>query len=223
MAAFEPTVVSSREASVLATHKVLRNTYWMLALTLLFSGATAGLSMALALPFPGLIVTLVGYFGLLFAVHKLKNSGWGVLAVFALTGFMGLTLGPMISAYLRVIPNGAELVMMALAGTGTVFVAMSAIALTSKRDFSNLIGPLFVGALVGFGASLIGYAFGMPTVSLVASALFIPIASGLILWETQQIVRGGETNYLLATVSLYVSIYNLFTSLLHILGVFGDE
>lgn len=223
MAAFEPTVVSTREASLLASHKVLRNTYGLLAMTLLFSAATAGLSMAFALPHPGLILTLVGYFGLLFAVHKLKDSGWGVLAVFALTGFMGLTLGPIISAYLRFIPNGSQLVMLALAGTGAVFVAMSAIALTSKRDFSGLIGPLAVGALVGFGAGLVGYAFDMPTVSLVASALFIPIASGLILWQTQDIVRGGETNYILATVTLYVSIYNLFTSLLHLLGVFGSD
>jgi modulator of FtsH protease len=223
MAAFEPTVVSTREASLLATHKVLRNTYLLLSMTLLFSAAMAALSVAFRLPSPGLILFLVGAFGFPWLVNRLRNSGWGVVAVFGMTGFFGLVLGPLLSYYIYVLPNGGELIALALGGTAAVFLAMSFIALTSKRDFSGLIGTLSIGALVGFGASVVGYAFGLPTVSLVAAGLFVPVASGLMLWQTQQIVRGGEDNYLLATVTLYVSIYNLFVSLLQLLGVFGGD
>jgi len=216
-------VMRQPRTGVLATNKVLRNTYALLAMTLLFSALTAGLAMALNLPHPGLIVTLVGYFGLLFLTQKFSNSAWGLLFVFLLTGFMGLTLGPILSLYLKFIPNGHQIVMMALGGTGLIFLGMSAYALVSRRDFSFLGGFLFAGILVAFLAGLGAVFFHMPGLALAVSAMFMVLMAGLILFETSQIVHGGETNYILATVTLYVAIYNLFTSLLHILGFLGGE
>jgi len=204
------------------SRKVLRDTYMLLAMTLAFSGVVAGVSAALGLPHPGLILTLVGYFGLLFAVTKFRDSALGVGLVFALTGFMGYTLGPIIGRYLA-LPNGGDIVTMAMAGTAVIFFSMSAIALTSKRDFSFLGNFLMVGIIVAFLAGLAAVFFQMPVLSLVVSAAFVLLMSGLILYETNAILQGGETNYVMATVSLYVSIYNLFTSLLHLLGVFGGD
>lgn len=204
------------------SRKVLRNTYMLLAMTLAFSGVVAGVSAALGLPHPGLILTLVGYFGLLFAVTKFRDSALGVGLVFALTGFMGYTLGPIIGRYLA-LPNGGDIVTMAMAGTAVIFFSMSAIALTSKRDFSFLGNFLMVGIIVAFLTGLAAVFFQMPVLSLVVSAAFVLLMSGLILYETNAILQGGETNYVMATVSLYVSIYNLFTSLLHLLGVFGGD
>jgi len=216
-------VMRQPRTGVLATNKVLRNTYALLAMTLLFSAATAALAMALNLPHPGLIVTLVGYFGLLFLTQKFSNSAWGLLFVFLLTGFMGLTLGPILSLYLKFIPNGHQIVMTALGGTGLIFLGMSAYALVSRRDFSFLGGFLFAGILVAFLAGLGAVFFHMPGLALAVSAMFMVLMAGLILFETSRIVHGGETNYILATVTLYVAIYNLFTSLLHILGFLGGE
>jgi modulator of FtsH protease len=218
----QSTVVRSRE-SVLATNKMLRNTYSLLAMTLVFSAMTAGLSMAFNLPHPGMLITLVGYFGLLFLTYKLQNSVWGIASVFALTGFMGLTLGPIINAYLG-LPGGEQIVMQALGGTGIIFFALSAYAVKSEKDFSFMGGFLFVGILVAFLAGLAAVFFSMPGLSLAVSAMFVLLMAGLILFETSNIIHGGETNYILATITLYVSIYNLFTSLLHLLGAFaGDE
>jgi len=218
----ESTVVRS-QASVLATNKLLRNTYTLLAMTLAFSALTAGLSMTFNLPHPGFLITMVGYFGLLFLTHKLQNSAWGIASVFALTGFMGLTLGPILNMYLG-LPNGNELVMQALGGTAIIFFGLSAYAVKSEKDFSFMGGFLFVGILVAFLAGIAAYFFSMPGLSLAVSAMFVLLMSGLILFETSQIIHGGETNYIMATVTLYVTIYNLFTSLLHLLGAFaGDE
>jgi len=215
--------VARSQQSVLQTNKLLRNTYSLLAMTLVFSAMTAGLSMAFNLPHPGLILTLVGYFGLLFLTAKLRNSAWGLVSVFALTGFMGFTLGPIVNAYLN-LPNGHEIVMQALGGTGIIFFALSAYAVKSQKDFSFMGGFLFVGILVAFLAGLAAIFFEMPGLSLAVSAMFVLLMAGLILFETSQIVNGGETNYIMATVTLYVSIYNLFTSLLHLLGAFaGDD
>jgi modulator of FtsH protease len=208
--------------SVLATNKVIRNTYMLLSVTLLFSAATAAMSMALKLPHPGILLTLGGFFGLLFAVHKLKNSGWGILSVFALTGFMGYTLGPVISRYLG-LPNGGEIVMQAMGGTGAIFIGLSAYALTTKKDFSFMGGFLMVGILLGFLASLAAFFFEIPALSLAVSAAFVLLMSGLILYETSNIIHGGETNYVLATVTLFVSIFNLFTSLLQLLGFMNSD
>lgn len=214
---------SMSAGSVIASHRVLKNTYMLLAACLGFSALTAGVSASLGLPSPGIIVTLAGYFGLLFLVHKFKDSAAGVGLVFALTGFMGYTIGPMLSMHLNM-PNGPQVVGMALGGTAAIFLGLSAYALTTKRDFSWMGGMLFVGILVAFLAGLAAIFFKMPALSLAVSAMFVLLMSGLILWETQNIVRGGETNYVLATVSLFVTIYNLFTSLLSLTGaISGDD
>ncbi len=204
-------------AATLAANKVLRNTYMLLAMTLAFSAATAGLAVAMKLPHPGLIVTLVGYFGLLFLTVKLRNSGWALASVFALTGFMGYTLGPIVSHYLS-LPNGGQTVMLAMGGTSAIFLGLSGYALATRKDFSYMGGFLTVGVLVAFLAGLAAIFFEIPALSLTVSAAFVLLASGLILWETSNIIHGGETNYVMATVSLFVSIFNLFTSLLQLLG-----
>ena len=209
--------------SVVTTNRVIRNTYLLLSMTLLFAAVTAALSVALKLPHPGILLTLGGFFGLLFAVHKLKDSGWGILAVFAMTGFMGYTLGPVISRYLG-LPNGGEIVMQAMGATAVIFVGLSAYALTTKKDFSFMGGFLMVGILVAFLAGLAAIFFAIPALSLTVSAAFVLLMSGLILYETSNIIHGGETNYVLATVTLFVSIFNLFTSLLQLLGFMnGDD
>jgi modulator of FtsH protease len=215
--------IARSEVSVLATNKVIRNTYILLAMTLLFSALTAGLSMAFNLPYPGLLVTLIGYFGLLFLTTKLRNSVWGLVSIFALTGFMGLTLGPIINLYLTKFTNGAELVMVAMGGTGLIFLGLSGYALSTRKDFSFLGGFLMVGILVGFLAGLGAVFFQLPGLALAVSSMFVLLMAGLILYQTSEIIHGGETNYIMATITLYVSIYNLFTSLLHLLGVFGGD
>ncbi|GHU02771.1 hypothetical protein FACS1894154_12590 [Betaproteobacteria bacterium] len=217
------TLSSSQSQAVLTTNKLIRNTYTLLALTLAFSALTAGLSMSLNLPHLGPLITIGGYFALLFLTVKFRNSSAGVFLVFALTGFMGLTLGPILSMYLA-LPNGGALVMQAMGGTAVIFFALSAYVFKSKKDFSFIGGFLFAGMIVLLIAMLVAIFFPMPALSLAVSAGFMLLASGLILYETSNIIHGGETNYIMATVSLYVSIYNLFVSLLHILGVFsGDD
>jgi modulator of FtsH protease len=205
-------------ASSITTNRVLRNTYALLALTLLFSSVTAGIAMALNLPHPGLLLTLAGYFGLLFLTTRFRNSGLGLAMVFALTGFMGYTLGPLLNAYMS-LSNGSQLVMTALGGTGVTFLALSGYTLVSRKDFSFMGGFLMVGILVAFLAGLGAVFFEIPGLALAVSAMFVLLMAGLILYETSNIIHGGETNYIMATVTLYVSIYNLFTSLLHLLGV----
>lgn len=209
-------------AAQISSHRVLRNTYMLLSLTLAFAAITAGVSASLGLPHPGILITLAGYFGLLFAVNKFKNSGAGVALVFALTGFMGYTLGPIISHYLSM-PNGTQIVSMAMGGTAAIFVALSAYVLISKRDMSFMGGFLMVGILVAFLAGLAAIFFNMPMMSLAVSAMFVLLMSGLILYETSNIIHGGETNYVMATVTLFVSIFNLFTSLMHLLGFASND
>jgi modulator of FtsH protease len=209
-------------AQSLETNRVLRNTYALLALTLLFSAVTAGITMALNLPHPGLVLTLAGYFGLLFLTTRFRNSGLGLAMVFALTGFMGYTLGPLLNAYLS-LPNGPQLVMTALGGTGVVFLGLSGYALVSRKNFSFMGGFLMVGILVAFLAGLGAVFFDMAGLALAVSAMFVLLMAGLILYETSNIIHGGETNYIMATVTLYVAIYNLFTSLLHLLGAAGGQ
>jgi modulator of FtsH protease len=210
------------ESQILATNKVLRNTYALLSMTLLFSAATAGIAMVMNLPPFNPILTLVGYFGLLFATTKFSNSGLGLLFVFMLTGFMGLTLGPILNFYMAT-ANGSQMVMTALGGTGVIFLALSGYALTSRKDFSFMGGFLMVGILVAFLGGIAAMIFSMPLMSLAVSGMFVLLMSGMILYQTSDIIHGGETNYILATVTLYVSIYNLFLSLLHLLTAFGGE
>ena len=210
------------KSGALETNKVLRNTYALLSLTLLFSALTATISMMLSLPHPGLLLTLAGYFGLLFATAKFRNSGLGLVFVFALTGFMGYTLGPILNAYLS-LAGGSQIVATAMGATGAIFLGLSGYALRSRRDFSFMGSFLMVGILVGFLAGLGAILFEMPALSLAVSAMFVLLMAGLILYETSNILHGGETNYIMATVTLYVSIFNLFTSLLHLLGFMGGD
>lgn len=208
--------------SARASNRVIRNTYLLLSMTLAFSALTAAVSTALKLPHPGLIITLVGYFGLLFLTTRFRDRALGLAFVFALTGFMGYTLGPILNRYLG-LPNGGQLVMAALGTTAVIFVGLSAYALTTRRDFSFMGGFLMVGILVAFAAGLGAIFFSVPALSLAVSAIFVLLMSGLILYQTSDLVHGGETNYIMATVTLYVSIFNLFTSLLHLLGFAGGD
>jgi modulator of FtsH protease len=207
--------------SELSTNRVLRNTYALLSVTLFFSAAVTAISAALKLPHPGIVLTLIGFFGLLYATTSLRNSAWGLVAVFGLTGFMGYTMGPIVSQYLAM-PNGHQVVMMAMGGTASIFVGLSAYALTSRKDFSYMGGFLLAGIIVAFLAGLGAIFFQLPALSLTVSAVFVLLMAGLILFETSRIVHGGETNYIMATVGLYVSIYNLFSSLLALIG-FGSS
>ncbi len=211
------------EVSSVGANKVLRNTYALLAMTLLFSAVTAGASVAMGIQQMNIFVFFIGAYGLMFLVHKTANSAAGLLATFAFTGFMGFTLGPIISAYLT-LPNGGALIMNALAMTGLTFIGLSAVALTTKKDFSFLGNFLMAGAIVLILAMVAGLIFNIPALSLMVSAGFVLFASAAILYQTSEIVhRAGETNYILATIALYVSIYNLFISLLSILGIMSND
>ncbi len=214
-------VTSARSESLLSTHKVLRNTYFLLALTLAFSAVVASVTMALNLPRLPWWGMLVGFYGLLFLTNATANSAAGLASVFALTGFLGYSLGPILNAY---ISNGlGDVVALALGATALVFFSCSAYVLTTKRDMSFLSGmmiALFVVLLVGIVANIF---LAMPALSLAISALFVVFSTATILYSTSNIIHGGETNYIRATVDLYVSIYNLFVSLLQLLGVFGSD
>jgi modulator of FtsH protease len=217
-------VVRRPNESVLASNKVIKNTYMLLSMTLLFSALTAWISMKINMPYLGALVTLGGYFALVFLTSALRNSVWGILSIFAFTGFMGLTLGPIINMYLQAFSNGAELVTLAMGGTGAIFIGLSSYALTTKKDFSFMGGFLMVGILAAFLAGIGALIFNVPLLSLAVSGVFVLLMSGLILYQTSEIIHGGETNYIMATITLYMSIYNLFMSLLHILGaVAGDD
>ncbi|MAC34863.1 MAG: BAX inhibitor protein [Haliea sp.] len=208
--------------SVVSTNKVLKNTYMLLGMTLLFSAMTAGISMAMGLGQGAALVLMLVGFGLLFVVHKMADTSKGLLAIFAFTGVMGASIGPLLSYYLA-LPNGPSLVMQALGGTAIVFFGLSAYALTTRKDFSFMGGFLVVGLLVAVVASIANIFLAIPALSLTISAAVILIMSGLILFDTSRIIHGGETNYIRATVSLYLSIYNLFIHMLQLLGVFGGE
>ena len=214
-------VVNSQEESLLSTHKVLRNTYFLLGLTMAFSAVVAYISMSLNLPYPNLIVLLVGFYGLLFVTNRLANSAWGILAALVFTGFMGYTIGPILNMY---VARGMEdLIMLAFAGTAIVFFACSAYVLTTKKDMSFLstaIFSLFIVLLLGIVAS---FFFQIPALAVGISALFVVFSTMTILYETSNIIHGGETNYIRATVSIYVSIYNLFISLLRLLSIFSSD
>jgi modulator of FtsH protease len=205
-----------------SAQRVLRNTYALLGLTLAFSALVAGVAMSLKLPHPGILVTLVGFYGLFFLVNKTANSGKGVLAVFALTGFMGYTLGPTLNAVMS-LPGGSAAITNALGATAAAFLGLSAIALTTKRDFSFMGKFLMIGMLTAMVLGLGAIFFEIPALSLAVSGMVVLLASGMILFETSRIVNGGETNYVMATVGLFVSIYNLFSSLLMLFGLGGSS
>ena len=217
----ERLVTSASSESLVSTHKVLRNTYFLLALTLAFSSVVAVAAMVLNLPRLPWWGMLVGFYGLLFLTHATANSAAGIASVFALTGFLGYSLGPILNAYLS---NGlGDVVALAFGATALVFFACSAYVLTTKKDMSFLSGmmiALFVVLLVGVVANIF---LAIPALNLAISALFIVFSSGAILLATSNIIHGGETNYIRATVDLYVSLYNLFVSFLNIFGVLGND
>ncbi|EZQ20287.1 BAX inhibitor (BI)-1/YccA family protein [Pseudomonas sp. G11-1] len=202
--------------------KLFRNTYSLLAMTLAFSALVAFTSMSLNLPHPGLIITLVGFYGLLFLTAKLRNSGWGLISTFVFTGFLGYTLGPILNAYLS-LPNGGQLVTMALGMTALVFFGLSAYAILSRKDFSFLSGFIMAGFVVLLCAVVASFFIQISGLQLAISAGFVLFSSAVILYQTSAIIHGGEDNYIMATITLFVSIYNLFLSLLQLLGIFSND
>ena len=216
-------VLSRSTESTLATNKVLRNTYLLLGMTFIFSALMAYASLAMGVRSINPLIFIAGAYGLMFLTHALQNSSWGILSVFAFTGFMGYALGPILNMYISHFSNGPQLIGTALGGTGLIFFALSGYALTTRKDFSYLGGFLFVAVMVAFLAMIASIFFQIPALNLAISAAFVLISSGLILFQTSAIIHGGETNYISATVSLFVSIYNLFISLLNLLGAFSGR
>ncbi|NIF20633.1 MULTISPECIES: FtsH protease modulator YccA [Pantoea] len=211
----EKIITSSRE-SLLSTHRVLRNTYFLLGMTLAFSAVVATISTVMQLPGPGLILMLVGFYGLMFLTHRLADKPSGIIAAFAFTGFLGYCLGPILNSYLSA--GMGDVIGLALGGTAAVFFGCSAYVLTTRRDMSFLGGMMMAGFVVLLVAVVANLFLQIPALHLAISALFILFSAGAILWETSNIIHGGESNYIRATVSLYVSIYNIFLSLLSLLG-----
>ena len=215
--------VRALSPAAVRTNKLIRNTYLLLSASLLFSAVTAGVSMLLDLPYINGLLLLGVYFALLYAITTTRNSAWGLVWLFALTGFMGLTLGTIIDVYLHIFSNGAQIVATALGGTGAIFLGLSGYALTTRKNFSFIGGFLMVGVLVAFLASIAALVFSIPGLSLAVSAAFILLMSGMILFETSRLVHDPHANYILVTLGLYIAIYNLFVSLLHILAVFAGN
>ena len=214
-------VASRPIESVLSTNKVIRSTYQLLSMTLVFSAFMAYLSISMqASQGMGLVATIAGIVMLWFVLPKTANSASGIPVIFAITGLLGFGIGPMVAYYLAVNPS---IVMTALGGTGVIFLGLSGYALTTRKDFSFMGGFLMVGMLVIIGASLLNIFMGIPALSLTVSAGVIMIMSGFILYETSSIIHGGETNYIMATASLFLSLLNMFSALLHLLGALGDD
>ena len=217
--------IAGQQTSSIETNKVLKNTYMLLSMTLLWSAMMAGVAMAIEAPYMGIIPLLVA-FGLIFAISKMRNSSWGILLVFAFTGILGFSMGPVLNFYIAA--GSSDIVVAALGLTGLIFLSLSGYVLVSKKDFSFMGGFLMTGLLVVIGCmllSIVGGLFGLHIsgLSLAISGAVVLLMSGFILFDTSRIINGGETNYIMATVSLYLNIYNLFMALLHILGIFGDD
>jgi modulator of FtsH protease len=217
------TVVRRSDESILATNKVLRNTYMLLSMTFIFSAFTAYMSFAMkSAPLHPLLL-IVGMYGLMFLTQALSNSVWGLVSIFAFTGFMGYTLGPILNFYIASFSNGPQLIATALGATGVIFFALSGYTLTTRKDFSYLGSFLFVGVMIALLAMIGGMFFQIPGLYLAISALFVLISSGMILFQTSLIINGGERNYIMATITLFVSLYNLFISLLQIFSAFSGR
>jgi len=220
---FAPEVIDTSVASSEQINKLIRNTYALLSMTLLFSAGMAGLAMAMDAPPIHWIISIVVMIGLLVATNALKNSAWGLVSVFAFTGFMGFIAGPTINLYLTSFSNGGQLVMLAFGLTSMIFLGLSGYALTTKKDFNFMGAFLITGLIVAIVASFVAILFSIPGLALAVSFIVVLLMSGLILYDTSEMVHGRETNYIMATVSLYLNIYNLFMSLLHLLAVFMGE
>lgn len=215
------TIQTQSQASVLATNKVLRNTYMLLAMTLAFSAIVAAAVVTLNLPAPGFIITLVGVYGLMYLTEKNRNNSMGILFVFLFTGFLGYTVGPLINRYIGA--GMGDIVVMAFAGTAFTFFALSAYVLTTKKDMSFLNGMMMAGFVVLVVAMIGNIFLQIPALSLAISAMFILFSSAAILMQTSSIIHGGETSYISATVTIFLSLYNIFVSLLQILGVMNSD
>ena len=216
------TVAQGRsQESLLSSNLVLRNTYLLLSITLVWSAVIAAVSMAMNMPHPGIIITLIGFYGLLFLTEKNRNNSKGLFFTFLFTGFLGYTLGPILNAYVGAGHGWA--IAPALGGTALTFMGCSAYALTTKRDLSFLGGMIMAGFIVLLAGTIANIFLQMPMLTVALSGMFALFSTAVILLTTQSIIRGGETNYISATISLYVSIYNLFLSLLQLLGLFGGD
>ena len=221
----ETQFISGRQEAITSTHKVLRNTYLLLSMTLLFSAGMAGVAIAMDAPPMGLLPLLVA-FALIFAINKFRNSVWGIALVFAFTGFLGFCMGPIVSYYMAT-TGGSQIVMTAMGLTGLIFFSLSGYTLVTKKDFSFMAGFLTTGLWVVLGCMLIMFVGGffgwhVPGLHLAISAAVVILMSGFILFDTSRILNGGETNYIMATVSMYLSIYNIFQSLLILLGAMDE-
>lgn len=197
--------------------QVLRNTYTLLAMTLAFSAFTCFVGMSLGIRFFHPIIFFVGAYGLMFLTQALRNSVWGLVSCFAFTGFMGFSIAPTIAFFLHT-PGGATVVMTALTLTAFAFLGLSAFVLITRKDMSFLANFITVGCFVLIGAMILSFILPISGLQLAISAGFILFSSAVILWQTSAIIHGGETNYIMATITLFVQIYNLFISLLSILG-----
>ncbi len=213
---------ATAQPGLLSTHKVLRNTYALLGMTLLFSAAMAAVTMAMNLGHGAALAMMIGGFIMLFVVNKMADSSKGIIAIFIFTGLLGGSLGPMLNNYMQ-LANGSSLIMQALGGTAVVFFSLSAYVLTTRKDFSFMGGFLMVGMVVALIASIALIFFHAPVAQMALSAAIVLLMSGFILFDTSRIIHGGETNYIRATVSLYLNIYNLFVHLLALLGMGSDD
>ncbi len=216
-------VVLNKNGIVFTANQVLRKTYFLLSLTILFSALIATITLAGFFPLASPAFTLIGIFGLMFLTQALRDSKWALLTVFAFTGFMGYALAPLLAYYLTAFANGAEIVQLSLIGTGVIFSSLSLYVILSRKDFSYMAGFLFVAICVAFLASVASLFLQLELMSVLISCAFILISSALILFRTSQIIYGGEDNYIMATVFLYVSIFNLFVSMLNVLSFFGGR
>lgn len=216
----EPRILTARPSAI-EINKVLRNTYALLAMTLLWSAATAAIAVEINAPHLGLF-TLLGFFGLLFAVHKTQNSMWGLFWVFALTGFLGFSLGPLVNTVLGM-ADGGTIVAQSLGITAVAFLGLSIYTVTTKRDFSFLTGFLIVGAIIIVASWIVSLFYYSTLFAQVMAGICILFGSALILWETSAVVRGEQTNYISATVGIYVGLYNIFSSILLLFGLGGDD
>ena len=215
------TAVTRAPEAILQTNKLIKNTYMLLSMTLIFSGVMAFLSVVMQVSFGiGFAATLIGIGMLWFALPRTQNTSAGIPVIFAITGLLGFGLGPMLTHYMNINPS---IVMTAMGGTGAIFLGLSGYALSSRKDFSFMGGFIFVGMLVAIGAMVLNIFLGIPALALAVSAAVIMIMSGFILFQTSAMIHGGETNYIAATAGLFLSILNIFTSLLHILGAFSDD
>jgi modulator of FtsH protease len=219
---FQNYSITKSKDSIIGSHAVLRKTYFLLSLTLLFSTLTAAFSMSIHAR-PGFLITIAGMFGLSYLTQKLRYSPWGIAAIFAFTGFLGFTLGPILDIVMRTYANGGQIIMTSLGATGLIFLTLSAYVLTTRKNFSYLGGFLFVATMVVFLGSIASIFLKMPVFSTIISGAFALISSAYIMYTTSEIINGGENNYIMATASLFVSIFNLFISLVQILTAFSGN